>query len=274
MSQDRHPADEPYDVEFADSAASSEPKPFFTFWRCCGCLAVLGVVVVIGSSLAFKYAVDSFFDLEPLEMPAIEATEEELAEIEARLEKLEDGDLVELTPEELSVFVQSRLRDPELGLGDQSAFYCGATPDGYLEILVSLQHSPDAESSMFVRPGQFMNMRVVGKFEVEDEQLVEAFVAEYEVGLFSDQNLGTDDVRKMQKTVEESQVIPPDARASFGSLQRFRFNGETIEIQVRGNNRGRSSSSSSPAEAEDPGGSSGEPAEPPTPAGESTGGGG
>ena len=217
------------------AAGTQAPSPsFFTFWRCCGCLAAVGVLITIGSVVAFKMALDSFFEVAPLDFPVVEVSEEQATEIADRLNNaLSEGEPALVTPEELTVLFQHALSNDEVPLGQDSRALFRATPDGLLEALVSLQ-MPEGDGVVFwfIPPGRFVNIRLVGSWEIEDGEFTDAKFAHFRVGPQEGADYNEEESRKLVEEFQSYLSADKDLQSTLEKIQRFRFDGQNIELQL------------------------------------------
>ncbi len=236
-----HQAD--FDLESAsdwadsqESGTSDSRRRFFTLWRCCGCLGIVGAMVLIGTVIAFRWAVNSVFMPQAIEVPALSFTDTEADEIRQRIQDpFRAGELVELTPEELSILVKDYLRGEAGTIGAESVFSCSVTPDGLLDLRVGIQVPIDDTKKwpFFAPPGRFINLKLVGLIVIEEGQVTEAKLEEFRFGdIWDEKNIDDQSSKEIVDGIREQRRTNTELRSAMGAIEVFKFDGEKIQIQI------------------------------------------
>ncbi len=250
------------------TAPAKSGGSFFTFWRCCGCLAVLGVVVMIGAGIAIKLGIDGAFEVSPLEMPTVERSKLETESIIARF-KVASGEPIELTPDELTVIVNHALQSEDATVGELSKFYCGSTPEGLLELMLTIQ-TPEG-GPFFIPAGRFMNVHLIGIVEINQGEVVAAELATFRFGsLYNKSDFTPESSVAFLENIEKQRNVDPGLRDALGRIDVFKFDGEKILMRFNPES-GTSSAEDAPEDADETSESAGEANPPSDSAGETPG---
>jgi len=220
-----------------ESGSTGSRRGFFTAWRCCGCLGIVGAMVLIGTLIAFRWAVNSVFMPQAIEVPALSFTDTEADEIRQRIEEpFKAGELVELTPRELSILFLAAPRNPEAKTaGPESVFSCSATPDGLLDLRFGIQVPTDDTQTwpFFAPPGHFINLKLVGLIAIEKGQVTEAKLEEFKFGdIWHQENIDNQSSKQIVDGIRAQRRTNPELRSAMGAIEVFKFDGEKIQIQI------------------------------------------
>ncbi len=216
--------DEAGGADAAEASLPGEQRSFFTFGRCCGCLAIIGVFLLIGGIIAVNMGLNAVLPRAPIEVPRVEYSEERGNDVESRARSgLVSGEVVTLTPEELTILLDRELRKETA----EGRFHCAATADGLLDIRMSFR-LPDGWLG-----GRYLNLTVVGDLRIEDEEVTYAKLESLVLGNFFDlSELDEANSRKWVEEIREGSRVDSQASTNFGRVKLFRFDGTRIEIQL------------------------------------------
>jgi len=216
-----------------ESPAAEAPRPFFTFWRCCGCLAFIGVALFLAVGIGAKWVRDLAFELEPMPIPETQVSAEEAERIAERWERdLAAGELVRMTPEELTIVLQhglSRIAE----LGPETRFYAAATPEKLLDLRLRLQFPAEEKAFPWFMRGRFANVAMVGTLTVENGAITDALLTSYRFAGFQEgKNVSEQESKQLLEGLREQSRVNPQLKATVERVKLFRFDGERVELQL------------------------------------------
>lgn len=209
-----------------------QERSFFTFWKCCGCLVLLGVMVTVAGVIAFNLALNSLLPRTPIEIPPVEYVQSQVEEIQARFDAaLPVGETVTVTPEELTIVVTDWIRTGS-PLGERSGFYCTTTADGLLDARLCLE-IPETEETPFWLRGRFVTVSLVGNMTIEAGEVTSAKFSSFQFGDWIDeQSVPEEESRRFVDQMREQSKVNPDLRAKISRVKLFRFDGKNIELAI------------------------------------------
>lgn len=219
--------------EWADESPQARvEKPFFTFWRCCGCLALVGVGFILASLLGAKWMRDHVFESTPIEVPELAVDPAQAQEIGERFGKaIAAGELVRITPRDLTIAIQYYL-DTAAWLGPESRVHFVPTPEGLLDGRFRMQFLETPETPWFMR-GRYVNVALVGNLTIEDGDITDAKLASYRiVGLYHGEDVAEEESKQVFEGLRQQSEMNPDLKATVDRVKLFRFDGEWIELQL------------------------------------------
>ena len=154
-----------------EAASAPTQKTFWNLTTCCGCLAVVFILGLIGLAIGVNWVLNQFLPKEPYEFDPITYTNEEATAARTQLGKLRSGEEVVFTPRELSILLQNAF-DEEGNEMKNGKFSIAPTEDGQMRFQMSLELpegffkgrwvSVDLTASGQVKDRQPVDFRMVG----------------------------------------------------------------------------------------------------------------
>lgn len=216
-----------------ESRPAEAPSSFFTFWRCCGCLAFIGIGLTIAVAVGAKWVRDQAFETTPIPVPEVRVDPAEAERIAERLgRELETGELVRMSPEELTIVIQHSLSKVP-AFGPQSRFHIAATGEKLLDARLAIHWDENAADVPWFMRGRYSNVSIVGSIEIESGDITAARLASYRFGGFEEGlNVPEEESKQLIEGLRQQAEVNREFRATVDRVKLFRFDGEKIELQL------------------------------------------
>ncbi|MFQ5654700.1 MAG: hypothetical protein ACE5GW_08220 [Planctomycetota bacterium] len=234
-SEAQSPLTEPEEAAWESAGAPPVPerRSFFTFGRCCGCLAIVLVVGLIAMFVIVKMGMDQFIPRTPFEFQRVEYTAAQAEAVTARAQAaIEAGEEFSLTPRELSIIVQHQF-DKGDGAGPGSKFRCDPVGEDHLAFKLSYEIPEDLGGILNLLSGRFVNVEAVAGLTIEDHQITSASLRSYRYGTAETQaEISEEESQELLKQLKEQSRHNPELKTTLDGIVSLRIEGGAVHLKM------------------------------------------
>ncbi len=215
------------DLAEAPGGAPPGRKPFWTITTCCGCLALLALMVVGGCGLVLWSYATQYLTKEPYPVERVAYTDDRADAVRERLARESDAGPVEFSAEEFSILIQSWLDDLPGDLDHR--FRADATPEGELRLQVVLQ----IPNGWFPLAGRYFCLDLTGTGSIRDGKPTRLRFSKWRVGAMDESEpVSEEDSMRVWDQLELQLRSNDDFRRSFENIKSLEFENGKFRFEA------------------------------------------